>query len=261
VAHQDTVAVFQPSFPLHVLGGQPQVNIVPNLANSNAQGYLNPSRPHAVNHLLVGELGSEEILLLSTDSGNVAAYYTAGIQDGIEKEPYKFSKDGRSDLVGVRPFFTHWVHESAWGLSIHKRARMLAVSSNKPNPIGVYAVVTVFAFALIRSNEKSSRASQGETTSAEEDLSEWRSWAPDGTALPERSVNWKTKLAAHKHNIPSVSFINSDDDREGNYLLSTDIEGVTKCWHIWQGNATCTWDFSRPMRRSSNPYLDSRRMS
>ena len=105
----------------------------------------------------------EEILFLSTDSGNVAAYYTAGIQEGIEREPYRFSQEGRSDLVGSRPFFSHWVCESAWGLSIHKRARMLAVSSNKPSfdpsveSVNPDAAVTVFSLRIKNYDETSTR--------------------------------------------------------------------------------------------------------
>jgi CRT10 len=212
--------------------------------------------------LIVGELGSEEILFLSTDSGNVAAYYTASIQEGIEKGPYKFSEQGSSDLVGIRPFFTHWVYESAWGLSIHKHARMLAVSSNKPHyqpTIGVDAAVTVFAFALTNGDEPSVRQGNDKTGSSKEDDSEWRLWLPDAanpTRLPDRSLNWRTRLEAHTCNIPSISFINSDDDRKGNYLLSTDIQGITKCWHIWQRNIISTWNFCG-VGTSSNPYLNS----
>jgi CRT10 len=207
-------------------------------------------------------LGLEEILFLATDSGNVAAYYTASIQEGIEKEPYKFSEQGSGDLVGVRPFFTHWVHESAWGLSIHKNARMLAVSSNKPHHqsnIVVHAAVTVFAFALIDGDESSVRPGNDNLSATKEEDSEWRLWLPDAansTRLPNRSMNWKTRLEAHACNIPSISFINSDDDREGNYLLSTDIQGKTKYWHIWQRNDISTWNFCR-VGTSSNPYLNS----
>jgi CRT10 len=212
--------------------------------------------------MIVGDLGSEEVLFLSTDSGNVAAYYTTSIQDGIEKEPFKFSHDGRSDLVGIRPFFTHWVYESAWGLSIHKHARMLAVSSNKPYfepSIGVNAAVTVFAFALVGSDAGSVLASDEESTLMGTEESEWRLWVPRATTsgrLADRSLNWKTRLEAHTCNIPSISFVNSDEDREGNYLLSTDIKGITKCWNVWQGNVNSTMNFSS-IGRVTNPYLNS----
>lgn len=263
VAHQDSVAVFQPSLHSHTLGNRSDINIVPALANAKAKGALDPSRPHSINHLIVGELGSEEILLLSTDSGNVAAYYTAGIQDGIEKEPYKFSRGGRSDLVGIRPFLVHWVYESAWGLSIHKQARMLAVSSNRPfhePSVGVDAAVTVFAFALTDSVGRAVGIGDDKSTSREEDESEWSIWVPDAAnprKLPDRSRNWKTRLEGHTCNIPSVSFVNSDADREGKYLLSTDIEGITRYWDIWQGVDRSTWDFSQPMRSSCNPFFSA----
>ena len=192
----------------------------------------------------------------------MAAYYTASIQEAVEKEPYKTSEQGSIDLVGIRPFFTHWVHESAWGLSIHKHARMLAVSSNKPHyqpNIGVDAAITVFAFALTNGDESSLRPGNDKMSSTKEDDSEWRFWLADAanpTQLPDRSLNWSTRLEAHTCNIPSISFINSDDDRKGNYLLSTDIQGNTKFWHIWQRNAISTWNFCR-VGTSSNPFLNS----
>lgn len=193
----------------------------------------------------------------------MAAYYTAAVQDGIDKEPYKFGQEGRSDLIDVRPFFTHWVHESAWGLSIHKNARMLAVSSNKPrhqSALGFNAAITVFAFALTTSDDSTVRASNAELLSMAEGESDWKLWTLNPTyptKKPDRSVNWKTRLEAHPCNIPSVSFVNSEDDCEGDYLLSTDIEGITKCWHIWQGSVTSSWDFSAPMRGSSTHYHNS----
>jgi CRT10 len=263
------VAVFQPYFPLHTLGSRPQLNLVPNLANPEAPGYIDPSRPHSINHLVVGELGSEEILLLATDSGNVAAYHTTAIQDGIDKEPYSFSKDGRSDLVGVRPFFTHWVYESAWGLSIHQNARMLAVSANHPyhEPSrGIDAAITVFAFALTTSDEVTLRnRPQVSPVTTTDDESEWKLWIPKPGShsgrRPDRSHNWKTRIDAHRHNIPSVSFVNSNEDLEGDYLLSTDIEGITKYWHIWQGIDLQAWDFSRTIGRFAHDHLTSRYMS
>jgi hypothetical protein len=209
--------------------------------------------------MIVGDLGSEEILLLATDSGNVAAYHTNAIQDAIEKEPYKFSQEGRSDLVGLRPFFSHWVYESAWGLSLHKHARMVAVSSNKPHhhlSMGVHAAITVFAFALTTSDDQGRRATSHELS--EDDDSEWKFWIPDQAkpaVMPNRFANWKTRLEAHTVNIPSINFVNSDIDLNGEYMLSTDIDGITKSWHIWQGKVMHSWDFSSPMRRPANPIL------
>jgi hypothetical protein len=198
---------------------------------------------------LIGELGSEEILFLATDSGNIAAYHTSAIHDGIEREPYRFSKDGRSDLVNVRPFFTYWVHESAWGLSIHKNARMLAVSSNKISDFygkGL-ATLNVFAFALTNPETSLAEDPYKETSSGDQGKSEWRCWSPDRShpeKVPDRSLNWKIRIRAHHHNIPSLSFMNTDDDPEGKYLISVDIEGYIKCWRIWQRKEVHDWDFA-----------------
>lgn len=262
MAHHEDVAVFQPSLPLHRLGNRLRITLIPVLANADARGVLDTSRPHCINHLIVGELGSEEILLLSTDSGNVCAYYTASIQRGIDKESSKSDHEAGSEMVGIRPFFVHWVYESAWGLSIHKDARMLAVSSNQPfyePSIGVNAAVTVFAFALTDSDGHAARIRNGETIPTREDGTEWHMWAPeaaDPTWLPDRSRNWKTRLEGHTCNIPSISFVNTNHDRGGKYLLSTDIEGITLCWHIWQGTTIYMWDFSPSMRTFSRPFYN-----
>jgi hypothetical protein len=40
----------------------------------NAPGYIDRSRPHTINHIIVDDLGVDEVLLLATDSGNVTGY-------------------------------------------------------------------------------------------------------------------------------------------------------------------------------------------
>ena len=82
-------------FPFQKLHQKPQLNVPPTLANATAAGYIDEWRPHGINHLMVGDLGSEEILLVATDSGNIAAYHTRAIEEAIKKDPYKFSDKGR----------------------------------------------------------------------------------------------------------------------------------------------------------------------
>src|SRR5271154_6074292 len=91
VASHADISVYQPRFPLQKLGSKPSLTISPTVAESEARGYIDQRRPHAVNHLLTGDLGHEEILLVATDSGNVAAYHTRAIRDAIEKDPYKYN--------------------------------------------------------------------------------------------------------------------------------------------------------------------------
>ena len=39
-------------------------------------GYNDPGKPHCVNNMIVGNLGSKEVLLLCCDDGDVMAFYT-----------------------------------------------------------------------------------------------------------------------------------------------------------------------------------------
>ncbi|EXJ62477.1 hypothetical protein A1O7_02914 [Cladophialophora yegresii CBS 114405] len=252
-ATTDTIAVYRPDFPFQKLYRLPALVIPPALANPTARGYIDPRVPHAVNHLIVGDLGKEEILLIATDSGNVTAYYTKMIDDAIRKDPYRFSTDGRSDYIGLRPFFTHWVDESAWGLSIHTNARMIAVSANTPYHTASddpCAKVTVFAFALTEDSHGNRTEDEPEDEGqAYHDERDWEEWVAMGVAAttPARKRNYKITLAGvegHDHNIPCISFVNTDDDLEGNWLLSTDIGGNLKIWQIWQGICQKSWDFA-----------------
>lgn len=262
VATKDTIAVYRPEFPFQKLYKLPQLVIRPTFANPNARGYIDDRVPHAVNHLLVGDLGEEEIVLLATDSGNVTGYYTKTIEAAIRKDPYRFSTDARSDHVGVRPFFAHWVLESAWGLAIHTDARMIAVSANTPHHNASEdpcAKVMVFAFALTEQNDSSggedSEESEGTSpceNDREPDWTEWRAMGIHATP-PARNRNYKITLAGvegHDHNIPCISFVNTPDDPEGNWLLSTDIGGELKIWQIWQGICQNSWDFAEKRMRS-----------
>ena len=263
MASRAGVVVFEPEFPFQRLKQKPALYIPPVLANPRARGYLDSHtsgrNPHDINHLIVGNLGSEEILLVSTDSGNVTAYHTKAIHDALRKDPYKFSTDGRSDLVGLRAFFSHWVYESAWGLAIHSQGRMIAVSANVPGLIpndDLSAKVTVFAFALTDTNsgmvEDDDNAEDGADLHTSH--SDWQDWNPstsDGH-IPTRDRNYKITLGGndgHQTNIPSISFVNSREDTDGAWLLSCDIYGDTKCWQIWRGLCHGTWDFSEGSAR------------
>ena len=263
VATRDTVAVYQPEFPFQKLRRLPALLIPPVLANPHVGGYIDDRVPHAINHLIVGVLGKEEILLAATDSGNVTGYYTKTIEEAIRKDPYRFSTDARSDYVRVRPFFSQWVHESAWGLAIHTNARMIAVSANTPHHVqddDPCAKVTVFAFALTDDNPDG--RSEKEPVSDEEAYlngrarePDWEEWTAMGVdaASPARNRNYKITLAGvegHDHNIPCISFVNTDDDLTGNWLLSTDIGGELKIWQIWQGIRQKSWDFADKRMRA-----------
>lgn len=252
VASRDSIAVYKPDFPFHRLHRLPALLIPAYLANPDTDGYIDTRSPHSINHLVVGDLGSEEILLVSTDSGNITAYYTKTIEEAIRKHPYRFSTDARSDSIGVRAFFAQWVHESAWGLAIHTNARMIAVSANTPwhcDADDACAKVTVFAFALEGSAEDAEDLDlEISDESGHARPADWRVWGvTQDTAPPRRNKNYKISLSGidgHSTNIPSISFVNTADDPDGLWLLSTDIGGEMKMWDIWRGICLKSWDFS-----------------
>ena len=254
VALETSIRVYQPCFPFQTVGSKPCLTIPPTLAEPNAHGYIDARQSHTINHVIVGDLGTEEILLVATDSGNVAAYHTKAIRDAIKRDPYKYSADARSDFVGVRAFFSHWVHESAWGLAIHKKARMIAVSANTPYHTPAqddHAKITVFAFAL--TGQADSQEGDNHQSNVLLEQPEWKAWEPNPYEpwLGDRSRNYKTILSGHIDNIPNISFVNSNHDRDGSWLLSTDIGGRMKLWHIWIRRCYKSWDFSIPENPAS----------
>lgn len=181
----------------------------------------------------MGDLGEEEIVVVSCDDGDVIAYTARSISNNISGkyagEPY-----GNLSSTDLRPFFIQNVMQSAWGLAIHKGGRMIAVSANTHT-------VTVFAFALRHvESAVSGELSDSESEShSESDLllcSDDVDWNSTGrsNAPPDRSVrNIMITLVGHHTNVPNVSFCNSEDDSDGRYLVSTDIHGCIILWDVW----------------------------
>jgi hypothetical protein len=265
-AHRSGVAVYVPDFPFNRLHRTPKLFIPPSLSDPEAKGYIDPSHPHCINHLIVGDLGTEEILLVSTDSGNIAAYHTKAISEAIKKDPYRYSSDARSDHVGLRAFFCQYVRESAWGLAIHRDARLIAVSANVPSHASVqeaYATITVYAFALT-SNQESPEVEEEEAPDVNAELGEeeWEEWFPQDTTSSAvvRDRNLKVRLTGaggHGTNVPSISFFPTKQDPTGQYLVSTDILGNMKLWQIWQASCRNTWSFSGDGHRGFAPIASS----
>lgn len=186
-----------------------------------------------MNHIVVGDLGNLEILLLSFDDGDVVAYYTHLIVQAIEqRRSLRGRKAGRL-LPG--PFFHENVGASAWGLAIHTHSRLVAASSNRHD-------VTVFAFAL-ESKEKQT----DEQAQASPEL-----WSGQGVLGLEmhfrsRTRTWRIVLSTghdgrnSPHNIPSIAFC--DDDRgNADKVAAVDINGNTWLLDIWNvgGHAAAT---------------------
>lgn len=166
-------------------------------------------------------LGQDEILLITCDDGDVIGYRTEEIQRVVDRRR-EASDDEHEILVEepVRTFLHRNVGASAWGLAIHQEARMIAISANTHK-------VTVIAYALAQPGEHSDNSSVASASDME-------GCSDDGdtTDFPSpRRQNHIITLSA-RHNIPSVSFNNSGDDKVGRWLSSCSINGETSIWDL-----------------------------
>ena len=227
IAFNDSIHVHQPQYPNQIILNKPQFEFKLEKTNEDLEGYIDQAHPHAANHLVVGDLGNEEILITACDDGDVVAYSTRQIYNAI-----KTGYDIRPSLPEpVRPFFKRNVGKSAWGIAIHKEARLIAISANTRQ-------ITIFAFAISQRSP-----SESQSSSSDEDIF---GFLNDPPGIPyqiqayagspgQRSFDQEIILKGHTHNIPNIAFCNTDDDPLGRYLVSTDIDGSTNIWDIWKG--------------------------
>lgn len=165
VAYMGFVHVYRLGRGIRVALGEPDAILDPSNSKTEMSKYvsaaINPHCPHEMNHMVVGELGDQEILVVCRDNGDVEAWYTATIAQYIKRnkrtrKDRDQTKGHGSDRILPQPhprhFFAENVGESAWGLAVHKKSRLIAVSSNGHE-------VTVFAFALNGDKETASGAS------------------------------------------------------------------------------------------------------
>ncbi|KGO68159.1 Ribonucleotide reductase, transcriptional regulator CRT10 [Penicillium italicum] len=236
-AQVDKIYVWIPRGPRQLLGSQPEMIIHPVMKEPNAPGYIDRSRPHAINHIIVDDLGVDEVLLLATDSGNVTGYNVEAIFSAINRSA-KYGGNRPFDAREVKPFFAEYVQLSVWGLATHKFARLIAVSSNT-------GVITVFAFALVDvvSEVDGTSPSTSETSNAggpdvlqntwvyidsAQSMEELRKYIPN-----HRTHNLRLSYKGHFDNIPCVSFANFELDPNGLWMISTDILNRVFVWRVW----------------------------
>lgn len=210
--------------------------------------------PHSINNLATGHLGNEEIIVACCDDGEVYAYYTREIAEWISSQdrsplPHP-SGPKRSRLPPSKPpahFFRDNVGITAWGLAIHRKSRLIAVSSNRRE-------VTVFAFALEEHSKNRRRSSQG----PEEDP------LRDGPAafVRRRSKNWRIVLALghHANNVPNICFLD-DEEGEAEKVSAVDIDGFTWIADIWNAcqPVICVGPSAGSLRRSEETLGEASR--
>ncbi|KAF2672512.1 hypothetical protein BT63DRAFT_453022 [Microthyrium microscopicum] len=226
IAHGSDIFVYRPEFPAPVLGTEPSTYITPP-TGSNRSGYMDRRRPDDINHMITEFLGNDEILLLCTDCGSVSFYFIRKIEQFIETNP-----DTGIDYYPDDADFADSVGVSAWGLSVHRQARKIAVSANSHQ-------VFIFQPALIQP-EGDPLPTMLENSKRTEQQSFWR-MPPAQTRLEEleKSSKWSTRMINYKfrlpdtgNNIPCVTFCNTSDDPEGRILAVGDITGKTIIWDL-----------------------------
>ena len=246
------IYVYTPSFPEQLITTKPELIIAIERSRPGLTGFMDPSRPHAVNHLIVGDIGDEEVLVVACDDGDVISYTVRSISlaideraklvigpdpDGVQRIIHS-RQSGWTNMIlpvvdpdwalGCRVLGA-WFHEnvgaSAWGIATHKRARLLAVSSNTKK-------IHVFAPSL--SSEPHGTFHQ--TSPYPETIERFTAWENESsTTLIDRSFGRIVTLQGHATNIPNIAFCDNTSDPNGKYLVSTDIDGYTIIWDIWRG--------------------------
>jgi vacuolar-type H+-ATPase subunit C/Vma6 len=51
----------------------------------NVGGYIDNNNPHSVNHMILGNLGNYEVLLMACDDGDVIAYYIHLLENEVNQ--------------------------------------------------------------------------------------------------------------------------------------------------------------------------------
>lgn len=84
-AYKDKIHVTIPRGLKQLLPGKPSliVNLPRTLDGRRIGGTIDRTHPHFVNNILVGDLGSQEILLVACDDGDILAFYTHHMISGI----------------------------------------------------------------------------------------------------------------------------------------------------------------------------------
>ena len=135
--------------------------------------------------------------------------------------------------ANVPTFLVKNVGASAWGLAIHKVARLLAVSANSQR-------VTIFVPALGRSEitDTLSREDDGEALAAIDIAPTMSKTKPKYKHVENKSkdrlIDFEIVLNGHGTNIPNIAFCNTNLDEEGQYLASIDIDDCLFVWDIWR---------------------------
>jgi hypothetical protein len=226
IAYVDKIHIFKPQLPAQIIPGKPELVLSLPRTRQGQLGHIVCSKPHAINQIVVADLGTEEILVAACDGGDVIAYSVRSICNAI-RENHESKDIGLPSATGLRTLLLTNVGISAWGLAVHKTARLIAVSSNHHR-------ISVFAFSLHQ--KKSSDNLCDEEMFPDDGLGHvfWEREDNGPRSPHDRSRNVEIILKGHLENIPNIAFCNTGVDPTGNFITSTDVGGITLVWSVWE---------------------------
>ncbi|KAH7073454.1 hypothetical protein BKA63DRAFT_416438 [Paraphoma chrysanthemicola] len=220
VACNDTIHVHRPNFPDQGLSADPAIVLHPPLSASNLPVGIDFHDNHSITRLLVEYLGNDEILLATCDDGDVVGYRIEEIHRAVHGrlDTSLVGKVQSSDLQ-IRTFLHRNVGASAWGLAVHREARMIAISANTHR-------VTVLAYALAKPIGDPKKI-EIEDIAMEEGANDWPVFRREDHIITLRADS----------NVPAVFFDNSGGDPTGRWLISSSISGRQLTWDLhWPRN-------------------------
>ncbi|KAF2640918.1 hypothetical protein P280DRAFT_498710, partial [Massarina eburnea CBS 473.64] len=225
IACNEKIYVYQPTFPDQELQFENAYFLLPPVTPSNSSPPgIDPHDPHSITRLHLDYLGREEILIVACDDGDVIGYRVPEIHRVVENRNLQspgrrgFFDDDADIGHDVRFFLHKNVGQSAWGISVHREARLIAISANTYK-------VTVFAYAL------SSPSDMDEEIGNEEShFTPFSASDDDDEDFPSPRRRDHTITLHAGANIPSVSFDNNDPS--GMWLFSGDIIGHVHLWDL-----------------------------
>lgn len=178
------------------------------------------TKPHAVNHLYIAELGNAEVLCCAYDDGDVQAFYVHKFEEAMRRHTDPVCPLEHHETP-VQSFFHVNVGASAWGLAVHKEQRLIAVSANSHT-------IYVFAFALVGESLPGGHHEEG--------LQDF--WVQaQGIWLERRQKDRFRVLQGHEANIPCITFDAKVDSDKSYFprLISADITGRVVVWDVETG--------------------------
>ncbi|EMC96530.1 hypothetical protein BAUCODRAFT_24288 [Baudoinia panamericana UAMH 10762] len=235
VAYGQDVYVYVPQYPAQAVSSLPVLIVPSQPTRPDLTGFLDPREPHTINNLIVHHLGTDEVLATVRDDGDVEMVLVRHISQAITR---RAESDNTLPLRAseVRPFFQENVSISAWGLSIHTQARILATSSNAHE-------VRIFKFGLLHA---ANDPSYPDLSHNQEELPDTglRAPGPHSTKRrPSRQMDVTQRVINGETNVPYISFCNTGDDPEARWLLTTDIGGYCRIMDLHSDATPTTQKF------------------